>query len=261
MIRTIIFTLILLFLNQSLLAATTEDYMSTSNLLISQIKSAQSLKQIPNVRNPDDLQNIKKISMLSLLNSYKKIDSDANQVMEICQKSNEVIMSYAMYGMKNNVNFKAEPSVQQKQMFQLLARNSLTFEKEINGIMVFFINCQAVFIPKLKNFYEQLPLEQRTEIRINALRSARRNTLSTIFSSINDVNNPKRNESLSLNIITAWAENISNFVGIFTLEERSLMSGHLIRAKSAIPKIYHEKIDIMNTAFLNKECNTICKIN
>ena len=121
------------------------------------------------------------------------------------------------------------------------------------------MNCQAAFIPKLNNFYKELPANERTEVRLQGLRGMRRSATQTMLSTISDVVNPRRSRELSLEMLDAWVKSAPSYASIFTLEERQSMSKQIREAGDVTPRVYRDKIYIISSAFETKECNTLCQ--
>ncbi len=107
---------------------------------------------------------------------------DLETAMATCQIANQAMNAYRQFGFKTFVEeklAKGELSAKSDRkaidavVQELMSKNAIRFQNELYPLLNFNERCLAAEMPLLTEFFEKLPPEQRTEIRIEGLRKMR----------------------------------------------------------------------------------------
>jgi hypothetical protein len=235
-------------------------YVSASQEFQRLASQATQDRDMPRISNEKAAHLIFTLSDTQWLNSKTYQVKDLESLIDICDLANKAAMSYAMFGVKNMFDAKADPNQLALRIQQLMERNTRTFQDELGELQPFLLRCTAKEIPLLAEFAQSLKPEQLTDVRRAGLRQARDGMFKIYYGALHASNDPTYKESYRAKILQSLAEVAPQNASALQPDARKQIAA---LAKASQPKsslLLYGYLQKMADAMTTTRCDGLCAL-
>lgn len=154
----------------TLAATTAEQYFAAATQLESLAEKTLLDNRMPRLSEDDVRILFDDVTDSRVLIDVAVARKDVNQMVVVCAKSVELSLRYAMANVKYSVDEIPALLSLDVQLMRRTLKNSVLFQDELSQLQPFMIQCFAVEISLLENFWRELKPEEITYARKQGLR-------------------------------------------------------------------------------------------
>jgi hypothetical protein len=184
-----------------------------------------------------------------------------NSFEYVCSPLNEISVRYTMAGINTLKPFKNNMPLFTQKLAALMSANTKIYQKEVIPLLTANVKCMALHMSPMENFYDRLPPEQRTPIRIGGLRQMR-NGAGNMFLGLSEIGaDPayaKENRSLAISTASKYA---AVFVRAMPISQRKIVLTKLKNQSTSLNRDFHDNYAVLVKAFSSTDCQIFCKID
>ncbi len=185
--------------------------------------------------------------------------SDMGALMNVCDKANALVMSYALFDLKGSVDPKADPATVSRVVVQVMERNFRTYQDELELLQPFLIRCLGKEIPLLTEFASSLKPEELTDIRRAGLKQAQQGMFETLYGALQIASNSSLKESYRMRLLRAIADNARQFSSLLTLPVRQQVLTLARSTSETAPTALRKYLKEIGDAMSDRNCIGLCK--
>lgn len=204
------------------------------------------------------------ISVLSdsnrFLNAASRETKDLNDLMEICGKANAVSMKYALFGLKDAIDPKADQNEVAVRLQQLMEKNILAFQNELELVQPFLIRCLAKQNPLVNDFLKTLKPEEITEVRIQGMRMVRNGTFNMHIGYLQTLSFEGLNESYREKLLQSLSETAERYSATLQPMARQKISDIAKLLQLSSPERFRGDLQAIIEAMSVTTCDGLCKL-
>lgn len=227
MYRWLMFTAALcLSCGSAFVSAQDAEYQSAAQEMEQLIAQAAQNGRMPRLQDERVKQLISVLSDNSrFLDSATYQLKDLGLLMDMCGRANSLVMSYALFDMKKHIDPKASPTQVALQVRNLMVKNALAYQDELERLQPFSVRCMAREIPLLGDFVASLKPNEFTYVRRAGLRQARTGIFETYYGFLQAANDSSLKESYRARLLEALSETAKPYSSILQLAARQQVVG------------------------------------
>lgn len=185
---------------------------------------------------------------------------DLGSLIDICTKSNAVVMSYALFDLKrhreqNMTVFSAAQLVQ-----KVMVKNFLRYQEEMEQLQPFLFRCYAKQIPLLGEFIATLKPEEFTATRRGGLQQARNGIFEAYYSGVLIASGPAfLKESYRIKMLQTLAETAPQFASLMQLTARRKMLEIVNPSQDTVSDALKVHVRKIADAMSDTTCTGLCR--
>jgi len=193
---------------------------------------------------------------------------DLESTMAVCEAVAKTRDAYGRFGLdafldekwnKGQLTAKSGKTEIEALIAELGTRNIVRFQDEVYLLMDFNQRCIAAELPLLAEFYENLPPEQRTEIRMRAVKGMRASVKTGVLSAVCVLADPQISQDNRRRNLKAAARDLPAQAAILPLAERASLRNDLETMRAGVPGAYQDVVDGMLTSLDDTSCKGLCR--
>lgn len=187
---------------------------------------------------------------------------------DLCSVPVAVVFAYAQFGIEAFVDEKiAEKRLTEtssrddigKVIDELGAINTVKFQDEVFPLLAFEQRCMAAEVPWMASFFEKLPPEQVTEIRLRGLRGMRGAVKRMALNAIGLLRNPAVREENRPVMLKSTVRNLPALSEALTPDDRAEIKREVERLAADAPQAYQPDIAAILQTLSNTQCEGLCR--
>jgi len=185
--------------------------------------------------------------------------ADILPVMNLCGKTDSVIVNYTMAGVGLlNPPAGQEFEVIRPQREALQAQNYVTYQDIITPLLAFNMRCTARVLPVVTAVMVNLPAQERTSSRIGAVSRMRAGVTRTMTGAIIATGEADMSASNRHLLVSAAAETAGTFASLMPLAERKAIQQAAMHARAQATAADQTSLDAIAHAFADDRCEGLC---
>ncbi|MBS1197770.1 MAG: hypothetical protein H6R18_1555 [Proteobacteria bacterium] len=237
------------------------EYLSAARELDSLVIEATNNNAMPRVT---DIKVAQLVSVLSdsdrFLNSTAYETKDLGDLVEICGKANAISMKYALFDLKKAIDPKTDQKKIVLRVQQVMEKNVLAFQDELELLQPFLIRCMAKQAPLMNDFMLKLKPEEITEIRVQGIRQARNGTYNMYMGFLQSLNFKGIKASYRLKLLRALSETAERYSAILQPEARQKIGDFAKLVQLSAPEPFRSDLKTIIEAMSATACDGLCKL-
>jgi hypothetical protein len=171
----------------------------------------------------------------------------------VCGRLNKVMQSYMLF------DLTAILARKEKTVAEVVTNNSIRFQPEVFVFMPATVKCNAQMVPLLESFWDTLPAEDRTSIRIEGIQRARVGMEQSLLGLALMSGEPQytaANQTLAIQMVATAAP---TYARILPLGNRQNLLA-TIKTIAGIAQHFPAEIVTIEKALSNRECVSLCEV-
>lgn len=237
-------------------------YLAASQTLQSKIDAAEQKKSMPRLTDPDVAPLITLLSdSQTFLDSNNFTVNETGRLMEVCSAANKIVVSYMLFGLKNQANKPTSNSDAITRTRSVMRKNASTYHPEFTLLQPFTIKCLAKVVPLLSGFVKSLKKEEITEIRLSGLRLAKTGMTGMFTGVLELASDPDLNPALKMVLVKTLTENADKFRSLLSIQVRQQIAGYISALLPTTETKYAEYFQKIQAEMSNTTCEDLCLIN
>lgn len=147
---------------------------------------------------------------------------DIPKLLDVCSKAVKVSVAYSMAGLVSlKPLFAQGQDVYLPRFMELASRNAQAFQNVIVPLTAFGAYCSGRSLPLLTEFMQRLPASERTPVRIDGIRQARKGAANMIVGAVVTTGDPSISVANRKLMLVAAAENAAAIATFMTVASRA----------------------------------------
>lgn len=255
--------IITLVCSQFVQAANSEfaNYLALSKEFEDLLGKGKSIGQLPRVNDKKVSAIVKKLSKSQKsITARKYTEDDLFGLLDVCEKANKFGMAYLMD--------QVGPGFRQSGLFQKskvnvakrMAENSVKYQDELKVFYPFLIDCSAIQLTLIEPFWKSLPVDQRTQIRINGIKQMQRGILQVYVGVLASLGDSSFKASFKDSLLASALYAAPVMAAALSLDKRNEILRRIGQLKKTAPRRYIKAFDSIYQDFSSKKCNEICQL-
>lgn len=237
------------------------EYINAAREFDSLIVEASKSNGMPRIT---DKKVAKLLSVLSdsqgFLNSIAYETKKPNALLDICGSANAISMKYALFGLKDVIGPKTDQSKIAVLLRQVMEKNIVAFQDELELLQPFLIRCMAKQGPLLNAFLLTLKPEEITEVRVNGVRQARNGAFGMYIGLLQSLNFKGIKASYREKLLRALAETAERYSAILQPTARRQLSDFAKLVQLSSPQRFQDDLKTIIEAMSTTTCDGLCKL-
>jgi len=178
---------------------------------------------------------------------------------DVCGKANAAVMSYGLFDHANAIDRKADPTRQAQQVFQLMERNVIRFQDELQHLQPFLVRCMAKAIPLLGDFIASLPPAELTDVRRAGVRGTRQGAFVAYYGVLLAANSRALKESYKEAVLSAMADTAAHYASILQPPMRRQVADVAASMSAGVQGRLRGYVEQILQAMSETRCEGLCK--
>jgi hypothetical protein len=236
------------------------EYLAASEKFKQLTLEAEAHSSMPRISNDEVKKVLGILSDDRVLTSQKFAAEDLGVLINICGKTNEVIMSYGLYDLKNRLVETSDQAALTLQIQNLMFKNIVEYQDELAKLQPFLVRCLATQLPVIIKFGESLPAEQFTALRREGAIMARNGAFGMYFGAITSSTNAQIKEEHQIRLLTALAETSQVFASSLTNDQRKQITELVNVAIQHSSSAYQKPLITINKGMNDQTCTFLCRL-
>ena len=230
---------------------------------------AQTHDDMPRLSDPQAREALEILANTSNSFGTAAFPSDElESTLAVCEAVTKARDAYGAFGLdafmqdkwdKGLLTAKSDKAAISALVAELGLRNMVRFQNEVFLLMDFNERCIAAELPLLAEFHEKLPPEQRTEIRMRAVRGLQASVKKGMIAAVGMLTASEISEDIRRRNLETMARLLPGEAAILPLAERASLRRDLETMKASVPKSFHDIVDGMLTSLDDTSCKGLCR--
>jgi hypothetical protein len=178
---------------------------------------------------------------------------------EVCGQSIAAVMSYALFDHANAIDRNAEVTVKTRQAAQLMERNVIRFQDELQHLQPFLVRCLGKSVPLLDTFIAALPPAELTDIRRDGVRGTRQGAYAAFYGFLQAVNHPALKTRYKEAVLSAMADTAAQYAPILQPVMRRQIAELAASLRTAGDGRLRGHIEQILRAMKDTRCEGLCR--
>jgi hypothetical protein len=254
-------------------------YTSSSNLVAQDFgKYFSTFQQLLNIlgtenHTPPRLSNEKTKPTLETITDaeqflipYQFEPNDLGNLQAMCGVANQLSVGYVLFDVGSEVNASDPQEITQRKILELRVNNFFRYQAEMTKVAPFLIWCLAKQIRPTEIFFDKLPPEQITPIRLQGLAQTNSGIEGIYLGFLSSVQDAKINSAYVEVVTTALVQTTPEFRRLMSKSTKQRILGWLSEVK-ALPESSSNHLGQLKHDILKIEkllayetCNLLCSL-
>lgn len=186
---------------------------------------------------------------------------DIPKLLDVCSKAVKVSVAYSMAGLVSlKPLFAQGPAVYQPRYVELVTRNAQIYQNVIIPLTAFGAYCNGRSLPLLTDFTQHLPASERTPVRMDGMRQARKGAANMIVAAVVMTDDPSVSAANRRLMLVAAADNAAAIATFMTVASRAPVLEATRRALEHSALENRPLLDTIAKSFADTSCTGGCAL-
>ncbi len=178
---------------------------------------------------------------------------------DVCGKANAAVMSYGLFDHGNAIDRNADATRISLQVAQLMERNVVRFQDELQHLQPFLIRCLAKQIPLLGDFIVSLPPAELTDVRRGGVQGARQGAFGAFYGFLQVANHRALKDSYKEAVLRVMADTAPQYASFLPLTTRRQVADVAASVSTVVPGRLRGYVEQILRAMKDTRCEGLCR--